>query len=113
MGVFTYSFEPGTPSANLPDHLDESIKEERRATLMRAQQANAFAWNENQIGRPMDVILDAPVPEQRDVWIGRSYADAPDVDGLVWVTGAGLASGQIVRTEIVDSKDYDLIAAAI
>ena len=113
LGVFTYSYETSTPSAQLPGHLDERIKEERRARLMQVQQDNAFAWNANQIGRQMDVILDAAVPDQPQAWIGRSYADAPDVDGLVWVTGEDLALGDIVPTEIVATKDYDLIAAAL
>jgi ribosomal protein S12 methylthiotransferase len=62
-------------------------------------------------GKQFDVLLDAPVPGERDVWIGRSYADAPDVDGLVYVTGKRLAAGQIVPCEIVASREYDLVAA--
>jgi ribosomal protein S12 methylthiotransferase len=61
----------------------------------------------------MDVILDAPVPQQPDVWIGRSQADAPDVDGLVYVTGKRLSAGQIVPCEIVTARGYDLVAAAL
>jgi ribosomal protein S12 methylthiotransferase len=80
---------------------------------MEVQQQNAFDWNAGQIGRQMDVILDAAVEDQPNAWVGRGYADAPDVDGLVWVTGDGLASGDIVRVEIVATKDYDLIAAAL
>jgi ribosomal protein S12 methylthiotransferase len=52
------------------------------------------------------------VPGERNAWIGRSYADAPDVDGVVYVTGEGLATGQIVPCEMVASREYDLIAAA-
>jgi ribosomal protein S12 methylthiotransferase len=113
LGVFTYSYEASTPSAQLPGHLDEHVKEQRRDRLMEVQQQNAFDWNAGQIGRQMDVILDAAVEDQPNAWVGRGYADAPDVDGLVWVTGDGLASGDIVRVEIVATKDYDLIAAAL
>ena len=113
LGVFTYSFEPSTPSANLPDHLDEQVKEDRRRRLMEIQQENAFAWGERQIGRQLDVIIDAAVPDQMDAWVGRSYADAPDVDGLVWISGPGLATGQIARAEIVGAQQYDLIAASL
>jgi ribosomal protein S12 methylthiotransferase len=113
LGVFTYSFEPDTPAARLPDHLPEEVKEERRGRLMAAQQEIAFAWNEAQVGRQLDVILDTAVPGERNAWVGRSYADAPDVDGVVYVSGEGLRPGAIVPCEIVARSDYDLVAAAV
>ena len=113
LGVFTYSFEPDTPAAKLPDHLSEEVKNERRDRLMEVQQDVAFEWNEAQIGRELDVILDTAVPDEENAWIGRSYADAPDVDGVVYVTGEGLAAGAIVPCEIVARSEYDLVAAAI
>ena len=112
LGVFTYSFEPDTPAAKLPDHLSEEVKNERRDRLMEVQQDVAFEWNEAQIGRKLDVILDTAVPDEENAWIGRSYADAPDVDGVVYVTGEGLAAGAIVPCEIVARSEYDLVAAA-
>src|SRR5215475_11083833 len=75
LGVFTYSFEPDTPSAKLPDHLPEEVKEERRAILMAEQQEMAFAWNDAQMSRQLDVILDGAVAGEKNAWIGRSYAD--------------------------------------
>jgi ribosomal protein S12 methylthiotransferase len=111
LGAFTYSFEEDTPAARLPDHLPEEVKAARRDELMRVQQEIAFAWNERQIGRRLDVILDGPVPGERNAWVGRSYADAPDVDGVIYVTGPKLRPGQIVPCEIVASRAYDLIAA--
>jgi ribosomal protein S12 methylthiotransferase len=113
LGVFTYSFEPDTPAARLPDHLPEEIKNERRSRLMEVQQKVAFEWNEAQIGRQLDVLIDAPVPDQPDAWVGRSYADAPDVDGVVYVTGEKLDVGALVPSEIVARSGYDLAAAAI
>ncbi|HWB09874.1 MAG TPA: 30S ribosomal protein S12 methylthiotransferase RimO [Pirellulales bacterium] len=113
LGVFTYSFEADTPSARLPDHIDEETKNSRRERLMAAQQEVAFAWNERQIGRQLDVLIDRPVPNERHAWIGRSYADAPDVDGVVYVTGKKLRPGQIARCEIVAAQEYDLIGAAV
>jgi ribosomal protein S12 methylthiotransferase len=113
LGVFTYSFEPDTPAAKLPDHLSEEVKNERRDRLMEIQQDVAFEWNEAQIGRRLDVILDTAVPDEEDAWVGRSYADAPDVDGVVYVTGEGLAAGAIVPCEIVARSEYDLVGAAI
>jgi ribosomal protein S12 methylthiotransferase len=112
LGVFTYSFEPDTPAARLPDHLDEAVKEERRERLMAVQQETAFAWNEAQFGRQLDVLIDRAVPGESQAWIGRSYADAPDVDGVVYVTGKKLRPGQIVPCEIVTSQGYDLVGVA-
>ena len=102
--MFTYSFEPDTPAAKLPDHLPEEVKNERRERLMAVQQEVAFDWNDAQIGRQLDVLIDAAVPGEKNAWIGRSYADAPDVDGVVYVTGEGLAAGAIVPCEIVGQQ---------
>ncbi|ADB17834.1 MiaB-like tRNA modifying enzyme YliG [Pirellula staleyi DSM 6068] len=115
MGVFTYSFEPDTPAANLPDHLSEEVKNERREALMAVQQELAFAWNEAQIDKVMPVILDQSVEGEKNVWIGRSMADAPDVDGLVFVTGHKyrLHAGDIVDVQIVTSQQYDLVGIAV
>ena len=113
LGVFTYSFEPDTPAAKLPDQLPEEVKNERRDRLMEVQQEVAFEWNDAQVGRPLDVIIDAAVPEEENAWIGRSYADAPDVDGVVYVTGEELAVGTIVPCEVVARSEYDLVAAAV
>jgi ribosomal protein S12 methylthiotransferase len=113
LGVFTYSFEPDTPAARLPDHLPEAVKNERRDELMALQQEVAFRWNDAQIGRRLDVLVDAAVPDENNAWVGRSYADAPDVDGVVYVTGERLSLGALVRCEIVARSDYDLIAVAV
>ena len=113
LGVFTYSYEPDTPAARLPDHLPEEVKEERRARLMAEQQALAFSWNDGQLGRQLEVLIDARVPDEKNAWIGRSYADAPDVDGVVYVTGERLWAGGLVRCEVVGRSGYDLVAAAV
>ena len=113
MGVFTYSFEPDTPAAKLPDHLSEKVKNERRDALMAVQQEVAFEWNDAQIGKQLDVIIDSAVPEENNAWIGRTYGDAPDVDSVVYVTGEELSIGSIVPCEIVATSEYDLVAAAI
>jgi ribosomal protein S12 methylthiotransferase len=113
LGVFGYSFEPDTPAAKLPDHLPEDVKEERRERVMAVQQEIAFAWNAKQVGRQMDVLIDGLVPGEKDAWIGRSVADAPDVDGVVYVSGRKLKPGQMVRCEIVATSDYDLVGVAV
>jgi len=113
LGVFTYSLEPDTPAAKLDGHLPDELKEERRERLMAEQQEIAFAWNDRQLGRRLDVLIDSQVPEEPGAFIGRSYADAPDIDGVVYVTGKKLKAGQIVPCEIVASQGYDLIGAAV
>lgn len=112
-GVFTYSLEPDTPAARLPEHLDEEVKNARRDRLMEIQQQVAFGWNKSQIGRRLDVLIDMAVPGEKNAWIGRSYADAPDVDGVVFVTGKKLKPGQIVPCEIVATQEYDLVGVAV
>jgi ribosomal protein S12 methylthiotransferase len=113
LGVFTYSLEPDTPAARLGDHVDEATKERRRERLMQVQQEIAFAWNERQQGRKIDVLIDRPVPGERGAWIGRGHADAPDVDSVVYVTGHKLAPGRIVPCEIVAASEYDLVGVAV
>ncbi len=115
MGVFTYSFEPDTPSGRLPDHISEETKEDRRERLMAAQQPIAFDRSQAMIGQQVEVILDQPVDGEDNVWVGRSKADAPDVDGVIYVTGGEiqLDSGNMVLCEIAASHGYDVAAVAI
>ncbi len=117
LGVFTYSYEPDTPAAKLPDQIPEDVKNARRDRLMAKQQPIAFAWNDAQIGRQLEVLIDSAVEVvghegEPDAWVGRSFADAPDVDGVIYVTGLGLTPGALVRCEIVARQDYDLIGVA-
>jgi ribosomal protein S12 methylthiotransferase len=115
VGVFTYSLEPDTPAAKLPGHLPEPIKQQRREELMRVQQRHAFGWAERQVGKRRMVLLDKPLDAQCSAWIGRTYADAPDVDPVVYVTaqpGVPLKAGDMVACEIVAHNDYDLVGVA-
>jgi ribosomal protein S12 methylthiotransferase len=115
LGVFTYSLEPDTPAAKLLDHVDEQVMLDRQSSLMQLQQEHAFAFAESQIGTTMDVLIDQSVEGEQNVWLGRSFADAPDVDARVFVTGADqqITAGQFVSCEIVASQGYDLIAFAV
>jgi ribosomal protein S12 methylthiotransferase len=113
VGVFTYSLEPDTPAARLDGHLPEEEKVARRDELMRAQQPIAHEHARRQIGRTLDVIIDRQSEEREDVWIGRTQADAPDIDCAVYVTAPGSSAarpltGKIVPVEIVASSGYDL-----
>ncbi len=113
LGVFPYSLEPGTPAARLPEHLPEPVKLERRNRLMEAQQEIAFAWNQDLIGRELEVLIDGPDPEVPNHMLGRSYADAPEIDGLVRVKGKRLHAGDLVRARITAADGYDLVARAL
>jgi ribosomal protein S12 methylthiotransferase len=113
VGVFTYSYEEGTPSARLDGHLPEEVKEERRGRLMEVQQGNAFAWSKAQVGKELDVLLDAPDPEAPGCFLGRSFADAPEIDGQVRVKGKNLQPGDLVRTKITGADGYDLLGRAV
>jgi len=112
VGVFTYSQEEGTPAVRLDDHLPEELMEQRREHLMAIQQEVVFDHNEAKVGQTLDVLIDQPVPGEKTAFIGRTVADAPDVDCVTYVTGKGLKPGDIVPTEIVMYKDYDLVGVA-
>jgi ribosomal protein S12 methylthiotransferase len=113
VGVFTYSLEPDTPAERLEDQIPEEIKQDRRGRLMALQQPIAFAWNAAQVGREMDVIIDAADPEMPGWFVGRGHADAPDIDGVVRVKGKNLAPGDIARVKITAAEDYDLLGKVI
>ena len=113
LGAFAFSPESGTPGAELDGQLPEHVRQKRRDRLLAVQQEIAFDWNRAQVGRRLDVILDTELADQPGVFVGRSYADAPEVDGAVYVSGERLAVGQIVPCEIVAARGYDLVAAAL
>jgi ribosomal protein S12 methylthiotransferase len=113
VGVFTYSLEPDTPAARLDGHMPDEEKAARRDELMEVQQAIAHEHTRRQIGKTLDVIIDRQSEEREDVWIGRTQADAPDIDCVVYVTAPGSSAarpltGRILPVEIVASSGYDL-----
>ena len=113
LGVFTYSFEPGTPATRLDCHLSEEVKNERRERLMRAQQEIAFEWNRRQVGHEIEAIVDGPDPELPNHVLCRGHADAPDIDGVIRAKGKGLRTGDLVRVKITAADGYDLAGRAI
>jgi ribosomal protein S12 methylthiotransferase len=113
LGVFPYSFEGDTPAAKLAGHLPEETTLERRDRVMAVQQPIAFEFNRSLAGKTLDVLIDAPAPEGRHVWLGRSYADAPDVDGVTWVRGTDLRPGDLVSCQVVAAEGYDLVARPV
>jgi len=86
LGVFAWSCEPGTPAAALPEQLPESLRHTRRERLLEAQQSIAFEFARRQVGRRLDVLIDGPLPAEPGVFVGRTWADAPEIDPVVYVT---------------------------
>ncbi len=109
MGVFPYSVEPGTPAVKLDEHLAEDVKLQRQEALMTAQQQLAFDWGQSMVDYELDCIIDSPTDDP-NVWIGRTYADAPEIDGVVYIQAENLEVGQMIPVTIVESREYDLVA---
>jgi ribosomal protein S12 methylthiotransferase len=112
-GVFPYSLEPDTPAARLPDHLPEEVKAERRDRLMALQQEIAFAWTREQVGKELEVIVDAADPEVPGHVLARGHADAPEIDCTVRVKGKNMRPGDLVKARVTGADGYDLIARAL
>jgi ribosomal protein S12 methylthiotransferase len=111
MGVFTYSLEPGTPAVKLEGHLPEEVKNARRDRLMELQQQIAFEYGDSLVGYELDVLIDDQI--DADTWVGRTFADAPEIDGSIYVHGAGLNCGEFLPVQIESRQDYDLIGSAV
>ncbi len=109
LGVFTYSPEEDTPAASMEAQLDEEIKIKRRNELMELQQAISYEHGEAMMGQCIDVLIEGYLYEE-DVYIGRSYKDAPKIDGAVFVSSPEeIISGTIVKARITGFDEYDLI----
>lgn len=109
LGVFPYSQEEDTKAAEMSDQVPEEVKCFRRDELMELQQAIAFEKAEQMIGRVLDVMVEGKVADE-DVYVTRTYRDAPNVDGYLFLnTSANLMTGDFVKVLVTDSNEYDLI----
>lgn len=109
LGVFPYSQEEDTAAALMPDQIPDEVKEFRRDELMELQQAIAFEKAQEMAGQVLTVMIEGKVADD-DVYVGRTYRDAPGVDGYLFVnTSADLMTGDFVRAIVTDSNEYDLI----
>lgn len=105
VGAFTFSPEEGTPAAELPGALPEEVKVERYERLMALQQGISRQINEAQVGRTLDVLLEG---QGDGLSVGRSYRDAPEIDGMVILTGE-LPVGSMLPVRITGAMEYDLL----
>lgn len=109
LGVFTYSPEEDTPAADFSGQIAEEVKEERRAELMELQQEIVFDQAEAMTGRELLVMIEGKVADE-DAYVGRTYMDAPNVDGLIFVnTDKELMSGDFAKVTVTGAAEYDLI----
>ena len=113
LGVFTYSAEEDTPAASMDGQIEESVKEDRQAELMELQQDIAFDLAEDMIGQEVLVLIEGKVADE-NAYVGRTYKDAPNVDGLIFVnTDEELMSGDFARVKVTGALEYDLIGEII
>lgn len=109
LGVFAYSAEEDTPAASYPDQVPEEVKEERRDAIMELQQEIAFEKAEEKTGRILEVMIEGKVADE-NAFVGRTYMDAPNVDGLIFVNAdVPLMSGDFCRVKVTGALEYDLI----
>lgn len=113
VGAFTFSPEPGTPSATLPDQVPDAVKEERYARLMETQQPISLRKNQALVGQMLTILVEGEgeIADTGDaLTLGRSYRDAPEVDGLVLVPGvSGAPIGSMMEVHINGAMEYDLV----
>ena len=113
LGVFTYSPEEDTPAATMTEQIPEEVKEDRQAELMELQQEIAFDLAEDMVGREVLVMIEGKVADE-NAYVGRTYKDAPNVDGLIFInTDEELMSGDFVRVRVTGALEYDLIGELI
>lgn len=109
LGVFTYSPEEDTPAADMPEQIEESVKEDRQAELMELQQDIAFDKAEDMVGSEVLMMVEGKVADE-NVYVGRTYKDAPNVDGLIFVhPDAELITGDFAKVKVTGALEYDLI----
>ncbi len=117
LGVFTYSQEENTPAAVMPDQVSQRVKNMRRNKLMRLQQEIAFESANAMVGRCVDAVIEGRIVDSGDsnldgfTYVARTYKDAPDIDGYLFVTGVQreLMTGTYIKVLITGSNEYDLI----
>jgi len=113
LGVFTYSREENTPAYGMPNQVSEKVKKKRYDILMREQQRIHNAFNETFVGKTLRVICEG-YDKVAESFYGRSYADAPDIDGKIYFSsGKNLKDGEMLDVEITEVLDYDLVGKAV
>ena len=113
LGVFTYSREDGTPAFDFEDQIPEEIAIKRKDQIMEIQQDISKDFLEKYVGQILDVIIDKESDEEEYKFEGRSFIDAPEIDGVVFIDKGNAEVGEIVKVKIIDSGEYDLFGEII
>lgn len=114
LGAFTYSAEEGTPAAEMPDQVPQEQKEEWQADVMELQEEVIFDKNEAMKGTVLYAFIEGQVADENNTYVGRTYRDAPNVDGYIFInTDEELLTGDIVKVEVTGAYEYDLIATIV
>ena len=122
LGVFTFSYEEGTPSSLLPNQVPQTLKEERQKILMEVQQGISAKKHKKLIGKTFDVIYESPIAvEEKDMFpgatgVGRYFGQAPEIDGETFIKfkkGAMPEVGSLIKVKITDAKEYDLVGESL
>jgi len=111
LGCFPFYPESGTPAAEMPGQIPETVKQQRLDDLMVTQQRIAFARNENRLGRTLTCLVDSA--DRDGLYRGRYYGQAPDIDSMCFIRKGSAPPGQFIETKVIGSSDYDLLVEQI
>lgn len=112
LGVFAYRAEEGTPAAAMPDQVEDAVKQWRRDSIMEQQADISAEFLAQFDGQRLSILVDSPHPEWPGLHVGRAWFQAPEIDGITYISGPGVQPGALVEADIVETKDYDLSALA-
>jgi ribosomal protein S12 methylthiotransferase len=113
VGVFTYSVEDGTPSAAMEPKVPARTKNARKEALMQRQQAISLARNQRWIGRELEVLVEGRSPLDPATAVGRSFRDAPEIDGRVYIKRCTAQSGAFIHARVIEARPYDLVTSVV
>ena len=112
VGVFPYHAEDGTPAATMPAQVRRDVKARRVEAIMTAQREISADILDGYVGQDMEVLVDSVHAEWPGLHVGRTWFQAPEIDGVTYVSGPGVAPGAMVTATVEESKEYDLVALA-
>jgi ribosomal protein S12 methylthiotransferase len=113
LGVFTFSPEEGTPALAMPGQVDRDVAEERAAMVQECQDRIAFERTKALYGTEQRVLVDGPSQDPAFAWEGRLPGQAPEIDGVVYLRGNGIAPGRLARVRVVEVEGYELVGEPV
>jgi ribosomal protein S12 methylthiotransferase len=113
LGAFSYSPEPETRAAEMPKRAPKGVADRRLDQLLQLQRQISLKRNQRLAGEKITVLVDADVEGQEWDYVGRSQAEAPDIDGHIYLRGRDISPGEFIRAQVTGFSEYDLYAEAI